>query len=265
MKDTLLTMLRDFLAAQQSKADAKSAWTSMNSSDEGYYGARDAFRSADDRCETLFEQIVPSLQAAQANDELEDAIEALDESEAGMLRKLLSDRGLHMLLDAAPTSLAGSITRYRKASAIFTAARELNARRRQLDAADFEECLSAPPAGVDDESWQKVLTMLREEESAIESELGEDADLDPEDITREAAYRIETRTRQRYDSVGERLVDVIRALMDRGMFDIEAAELEPELRRAAYDLQRRVPMPQTQTQTKPQPKPQPLPVAVIDR
>jgi hypothetical protein len=258
---TLLTMLRDFLAAQQTKADAKVAWTSKGIGDDDYHDARSAFRSADDACESLFEQVVPALQFAQAHDELESVLVALGAADTGSLRNLLSERGLHTLLDALPTSLGGSITRYRKASAIFTAARELNARRRQLVVEDFEERIDTPPAGVDEESWQKVLGMLRDEERAIEAELGDESGVDPEEVLREAAYRLENLARARYDTIGERLVEMIRSMMDRGSFEYEAAQLDAELRRALYDIQRRVPMPQLQTQ----PKPAPRPVEVLDR
>lgn len=261
--NNLISLLRDFLAAQRDKVVAKSAWIDLSSDDDGYYEKRNAFRTADDRCEELFEQVVPALQQAQGNDEVDEVIDALGTADSTTLSRILSERGLEILLSAAPTSLAGNLTKYRKASALYSAARELNARRRQLDSADFEEVLDTLPAGVDAPSWQKVITMLRDEEAFIEDASGDEAvDLDSDDITAEAAYRIECRTRERYDELGERLVNLFREMMDNGSFDRQVADVDDaELRRMAYDFQRRVPMPQVQPETKVQPRE----VAVLDR
>jgi hypothetical protein len=89
----------------------------------------------------------------------------------------------------------------------------------------------------------------------------DDIEPEPEDVTRDAAYRVENKTRARYDYLTEKLVEVFRDLIDSGRFDLAVSELEPEERRAAYDLQSRVPQPQRQVQVQPEAKP----VAVIDR
>ncbi len=244
---TLLTLLRDFLSAQQTKVDKRTAWKGMSSGDEGYHGAREAFRIADDRCEHTLLLVVPELQTAQINDEIDIVVDALGSSDSAALLKLLSDRGLHMLLNRAPTTLSGVIRKYRRASGAYTAARELSARRRHLDAAEFDAALSTPPAGVDDDSWQRVLLMIKEAEVAVAAD---SEGFSRREIANEAEYRIETKARERYDQLTTQLVEMFAVMIHAGTFEAEVAHLEPALRRVAYELQRRVPLPELQTKTK---------------
>ena len=69
--NTILSLLRDFLAAQQKKLETKPVFLNKHIGDEGYDEAQRAFRAADDRFEELFEQVVPALQAAHADDQTE--------------------------------------------------------------------------------------------------------------------------------------------------------------------------------------------------
>jgi hypothetical protein len=251
--NTNLSLLRDFLAAQQNQQETKAVFLSKHIGDDGYADAQSAFRRADDNYEELFEQIVRALHEAQAEDTTDEVVDALGTQEAERLHRLLSDRGLHTLLEAnADNGLAVLIRKYRKASALYTAARTLNQFRRQIDPADFEELLDHVPAGVDNDAWEKVVKLLGSAEEEVEAQ---DGDLEPEDITREAAYRVENKTRKRYDELTEKVVSVFRDLMDNGRFDLAVSELEPDERRAAYELQRQVPQPQRQTQTKPEARP----------
>lgn len=258
--ETTISLLRDFLAAQQHKENTKTAWKNMNVGAEGYHEAQSAFRAADDRTEDLFAQAVEALQTAQGNDEIDAVVDSLTDAQSTKLHKILSERGLHMLMDGtAEVGLAQSISKYRKASALYSAARELNMRRRQLDPEAFEDALSTGPAAIGEQVWQKLLRMLKDEEAIVEQEMGEEAD--PEEVTREAAYRIESRTRARYDELTERLVVVFSRAIDDGSFDRQVADLDGDLRKFAYAFQSHVPM----MQPKPQPKPDPRPVAVLDR
>ncbi len=243
----LLSLLRDFLNAQQTKVDKRTAWKEMSSGDEGYHGAREAFRIADDRCETTLLLVVPELQTAQINDEIEIVVDALGSTDSAALLRLLSDRGLHMLLNRAPTTLSGIIQKYRRASGVYTAARELSARRRHLDAAEFDAALSTPPAGVEDDSWQRVLLMIKEAEVIVATD---SEGLTASQIAHEAEYRIETSARERYDQLTTQLVEMFADMLQSGTFDAEVAHLDPELRRVAYELQRRVPLQELQAQAK---------------
>jgi hypothetical protein len=244
--ETTLSLLRDFVAAQQTQQDAKNAFREMHMGEDGYADAQRAFRNADDRYEDLFTQVVTALQQAQAEDTTDEIVDALG-SDADALRRILAGRGVDSLLEAnADNGLAVLIRKYRKASALYTAARELNARRRSVDPADFEEYLDQPPAGVDAEAWTKVVRLLGTAEDAL---YDADPDAEPEDVTRDAAYAIEEKLRKRYDQLVERVVTVFRDLLDGGTFDLAVSDLEPEDRRAAYELQRVVPQPQRQTQT----------------
>jgi hypothetical protein len=251
--NTTLSLLRDFLAARQDQQTKKGEFLAKHIGEDGYAEANTAFRRADDRYEELFEQVVQALQSAQTEDTTDEVVDALGTQEATALHSLLSDRGLHTLLEAnADNGLAVLICKYRKASALYTAARTLNSFRRQIAPEDFEELLGQAPAGVDNDAWDKVVKLLGSAEEEVEAE---DAELEPEDITREAAYRVETKTRKRYDELTEKVVSVFRDLMDNGRFDLAVSELEPDERRAAYELQRQVPQPMRQTETKPEARP----------
>jgi hypothetical protein len=249
--ETTLSLLRDFVAAQQTQQDAKNAFREMRIGMDGYADAQRAFRNADDRYEDLFMQVVPALQQAQADDTTDEIVDALG-SDAEALRRILAARGIESLLEAnADNGLAVLIRKVRNATALYTAARELNARRRVIDPADFEEQLDQPPAGVNAEAWTKVVKLLGETEDQL---FDAEPDAEPDDVTREAAHRIEEKLRRRYDQLIEQVVTVFRDLLDGGRFDLAASELEPDDRRAAYELQRVVPQPQRQTQTQTAPR-----------
>lgn len=252
--NTILSLLRDFIAAQQKQQETKAVFLAKQVDDDGYFEARNAFRQADGAYDAHFEQVVSALQKAQSDDTTDELVDALGTEEAAKLSRLLSDRNVQSLLEAnADNGLAVLIRKYRKATALYTAARELNSRRRQIDPADFEELLDTPAAGCDADAWAKVVQLLGQAEQEIEAD-PDNEDLEPEDITRDAAYAVEEKTRKRYDALTEKVVDVFRDLMDSGRFDLAASELEPEDRRAAYELQRHVPQPQRQTQTQTQPR-----------
>lgn len=249
--ETTLTLLRDFVAAQQIQQAVKAKFRDLHLGADGYAEAQRAFRSADDRYEDLFMQVVPALQQAQADDTTDEIVDALG-SDADTLRRVLAERGIDSLLDAnADNGLAVLIRKYRKAAVLYTAAREMNARRRVIDTADFEELLDQPPAGVNAEAWAKVVLQLGQTENAL-YEVAPDAE--PDDVTREALYRIEEKLRRRYDLLIEQIVTVFRDLLDGGNFDLAVSELDPDDRRAAYELQRVVPQPQRQTQTQSAPR-----------
>lgn len=250
-----------FLSAQRDKIAKKTRWHGMRSGDDGYLAARQSFRDADDHCEALYGQVVAALQQAQVNDETDEVVDSLGADAAAELTRILAERGDQKLLDSTPSDLAGSISKYRRAARLWTASRQFNQRRRQFDHGDFLAILDDTPAGVDEKSWADVVKLVTREEQAIAAELGDRVEeVEEEDILSEAAARVETRLRLRYDALGDRLVALFSAMIQRGSFDREVAELDGDLRRVAYDFQRRVPM----LQPKPQPRPDPRPLQLAD-
>lgn len=255
-----LSVVREFLAAQKTKDELRPQWVAARIGQEGYDELRAAFRTADDTTEDLLPQVIDGLRQAQVDDVTDELLDALSEDERTRLHKVFSERGLLELLEASTNDLAGAIKKYRKASALSTAARELNMRRRQLPYGEFVDGLSFPPAGVDEDAWRQVVEMLGAEEEIVDEENADNTDVDLEDVTSEAAYRIERRLRARNDAADERLVALLSDVVQNGTFDRVIADLDPDLRRVAREFQSHVPMPQLQ----PQPKPDPRPVAVID-
>lgn len=256
---TFLDTLRAFMGTQDEKAAAKTRFLGLNASDDGWFEARDAFRTLDDRCEDLAAALVAAINECRANDQLEDALAALAVDEERALRAFIGGRGLDELLICTPKGLGELVKKYRRASFVFTAAQALNCLRGSCDdVAQWEELLEGDsPRENLDEGWDKAVELITAEYNRLAGTL----DVDNEEIWREAAYNVERKTRKALDTVGEQLVDYMRNLVESGRFDHEASELDPEVKRHAYDLLRMVPQLQRQTETKPEPRP----VAVLDR
>ena len=256
---TFLNTLRAFMGAQDEKAAAKTRFLGLNASDDGWFEARDAFRTLDDRCEELAAALVTAINECHANDQLEDALAALTADEDRALRNFTGGRGLDELLICTPKGLGELVKKYRRASFIFTAVQALNRMRGSCDdVAQWEELLEGDsPRENLDEGWGKAVELI----TAEYNRLAETMDADDEEIWRDAAFNVERKTRKALDTVGEQLVDYMRNLVESGRFDYEASELDPEVKRHAYDLLRMVPQLQRQTETKPEPRP----VAVLDR
>lgn len=255
-----LTILRAFIGTQTEKVSAKTTFLEMHTSDEGWHDARTAFRTLDDRCEDLAADLVTAINQVRANDQLEDALNALTEDEARALRLFADERGFAELLDCSPKGLGELVMKYRREGFIFTAVQALNRMRASCDdSAQWEAILDGEsPRENLNEGWDKAVEMINAEFTAL-SEATEDAT--DEEIWRDAVYNVERKMRKRFDTVGEQLVDFMRDLVESGRFDFEVSELDPEVRRHARDLVRMVPQLQRQTQTRPEPRP----VTVLDR
>lgn len=255
-----LTILRAFICTQAEKVSAKTKFLDMHTSDEGWHDARAAFRSLDDRCEELVAQLVTAITQCRTNDQLEDALAALTDDEVRALRLLADERGFAELLDCASKGLGVLVTKYRRAGFIFTAAQALNRMRASCDdVAEWETILDGEsPAENLNEGWGKAVELLTAEFAKLSETMDDATD---EQIWCEAAYNVERKTRKTLDTLGERLVDCMRELVESGRFDYEVSELDPEVRRHARDLLHMVPQLQRQTETRPEPRP----VIVLDR
>lgn len=254
-----LTILRAFIGTQAEKMPAKTKFLEMKASDEGWHATRDAFRALDDRCEELVTQLVAAINQCRTNDELEEALAALTENEARALRLLADERGFAELLDCTPKGLGELVTKYRRSGFIFTAVQALNRMRASCDdVAEWESILDGEsPRENLNEGWDKAVELINAEFNT----LSETMDATEEQVWCEAAYNVERKARKTLETVGERLVDVMRELVESGRFDYEVSELDPEVRRHARDLLRMVPQLQRQTETRPEPRP----VTVLDR
>lgn len=257
--ENLRTCVQALDATQADKSTKKKVFMDLPTSDENWIDARTAFRTADDAFEDAGTRLIETIQQLRSADELESALEELDENESKLLRSFLDERGFSELLSVKPQGLAEMISKYLKASKVWTTAQDLNRQRSALEVFEFEELIAG--AAYSDRvkaGWHEVVEALNKlyDELAAANE-----EADDEAIWREAAYTVERRTREKYDAVTETLVNFMRDLIESGRFDYEVLDLPAELRSHARDLSRMVPAVQVQVETRPAPRPVTTPEA----
>lgn len=247
--ETLVCAIHDYLVALREKEELKKSMRGMNSSDENWGPSRSRFLTLDERCESLVQGVVEMLMKARIAEDFEETLAAIPDDEMQEFRAALSDRGQHQLLSTVPLDFAETLRRFRRASALFTAVRELNQLRLSLTGVPPEQIRDHDdfvPEAVDRTAWAKVLETFVIDCAALHAQF---KGVDPEDVQREVSHNLTDKLRKDYDRKCELVVNAITDLVDRGTFEDALYDLEHELLVCARDMVSRVPQRQRHAKT----------------